>query len=274
MEQGIYEWMPLEKYHIGPGVSNSILTTIGTRSPMHVKYALENPKDPTDAQRLGQAFHTLALEPDEFHQRFYIFEGDLRSNAKKEEWAKQEKKGKLIVRAKQLEDVYGMVKAVKEHEDAHALLSEMGAVYERSVYWLDKETNLLCKVRPDIWIRRPDLRLVLDLKSCQGGANKDSWSWSRQIFNYSYHQQAAYYLEGCSKIEHNPYTGFGWITVESEAPYGVNVFMADKEMLEIGRAIYKKNLWIYADCVEHNMWPGYECGVKTVSLPKWSKTED
>ena len=269
---GIYKWIRLEKYHGGPGVSNSILTKIGTRSPAHVKYMLENPSEPTDPQRVGEAFHTLALEPEFFRDRFHIFEGDLRSKAQKEKWQEMEDKGLIVIREAQLENVEGMVKAVREHEDAEALLDRMGAVYENSHYWIDKRTGVLCKVRPDIKIKRSDMRLVLDLKSCRGGANRDAKTWARQIADYRYHVQAAFYLEGVSISENLRYVDFGWITVESEAPYGVNVFMADENMIEEGRILYRKNLNYYVDCATQGIWPGYEEGVKTVSLPEWARS--
>ena len=266
---GIHKWMPLSKYHGGPGVSNSILTLIGTRSPLHARYAMEHPSPSTEAQRGGECFHTLTLESEFFRDRFYIFQGELRLNDKKKEWADAEEAGLIVVREIQLENVKGMVEAVRSHSDAGALLDKMGAEFEHSYYWIDKQTGLLCKVRPDIKINRPDLKLIVDLKSCRAGANKDEYSWVRQIVDYRYHVQAGYYLEGVSKTEGIDYLGFCWITVESEPPYGVNIFMADKNMLDIGRAIFRRDLNTYAECVKLNMWPGYEEGIKTVSLPEW-----
>ena len=271
-QPGIYEWMPLQHYHDGAGVSNSILNLIGNRSPMHVKYRADNPQEPTDPQRVGECFHTLTLEPEHFRGRFHIFEGDLRSKAKKEEFAEAEGKGLIVIREKQLENVQGMVKAVHGHEDAGPLLDKLGAVFEHSYYWIDPLTKALCKVRPDIKIHRPDLRLIVDLKSCRAGSNRNKYSWARQIADYNYHQQAALYLEGVSRVDKVPYLGFAWITVESEAPYGVNVFMADENMIEEGRILYRKNLNYYVDCATQGIWPGYEEGVKTVSLPEWARS--
>ena len=266
---GVYNWMPLNDYHAGPGVSNSVLTAIGTRSPEHCKYQLEHQEPPTDPQRVGEAFHTLVLEPHLFRDRFFMFMGDLRSKAQKELWAEAEAKGLIVVREKQLDNVLGMVKAVREHPDADPLLYKMEAEFEKSVYWIDQKTGLLCKVRPDIVPRHSILNAIGDLKSCRPGVNRDPRSWAKQIGMYRYHVQAGLYLEGCTEAMQRPYLGFYWITVESEAPYGVNVFMADKEMIAEGRRIFRTDLNIYADCVNQNMWPGYEEGVTTVRLSKW-----
>ena len=266
---GVYNWIPLDTYHKGPGFSNSQLTLVGTRSPAHVKHKMDNPDPPTDSQRLGEAFHCLTLEPHLFRDRFYIFEGTLKSNDKKKEWADAEEVGLIVIRENQLENVKGMVEAVRAHEDAQPLLEEMEAVYEQSVYWKDPATGLLCKVRPDIVPKYEILNAIGDLKSCRAGANRSAESWGRQIGMYRYHVQAAYYLEGCRRAWKRDYLGFFWITVESEPPYGVNVFMADREMIEEGRRVFRRDLNILGECVKLNMWPGYEEGVKTVSLLPW-----
>jgi len=269
---GIHKWKPLQEYHAGPGVSNSILTLLATRSPAHVKYKMDNPDPYTDPQRVGEAFHNLTLEPEFFRDRFYIFEGELRSEAKKKEWQEAEEAGLIVVRDEQLENTKGMVKAVQEHEDAATLLERMGAEYEQSVYWMDPRTGLLCKVRPDIMIKRDKTRILVDLKSCRPGANKDPYTWSRQIADYRYHVQAALYLDGVSHATGYPFETFLWITCESEAPYGVNVFMASKEMLAEGKAVYRRDLNLYADCVNQDLWPSYEEGIKEVRLPKWARS--
>ena len=266
---GVYDWLPLDHYHKGPGFSNSQLTLVGTRSPAHVKHAMDNPSPSTDAQRTGEAFHCLTLEPHLFRDRFYLFEGDLRSKAKKEEWAEAEEKGLIVLREKQLENVKGMGQAVRDHPDAQPLLYEMKAQFEKSVYWKDSFTGLLCKVRPDIVPDYDILNAIGDLKSCRAGANRNAETWGRQIGMYRYHVQAAYYLEGCRKAWNRDYLGFYWITVESEAPYGVNVYMADREMIEEGRRVFRRDLNVLGECVKQNMWPGYEEGVKTVSLLPW-----
>ena len=272
MKPGIYPWMPNQKYHDGPGVSNSDLTTLGTRSPAHYKYKKENPTEPTDAMNVGQAFHTLTLEPHKFTDRFHIFQGEKRSKEKKEEWAAAEGSGKTVIREAKLEDVSGMVKAIRAHDDAAALLDKMDSQYEKSLYWLDRRSGALCKVRPDIMPDPNIIPALVDLKSCQPGANRETVSWSRQVGKFRYHVQAAYYLEGARKATGIDYKTFIWITVESEAPYGINVFQASREMLAEGQAVYRRDLDLYADCLRQNLWPSYEEGVKTVNLMPWDKS--
>jgi hypothetical protein len=71
---GIYD-LCIEDYHHGPGISRSGLIEL-KRSPYHYWYRYLNPdykpETATLAQILGNALHTLILEPNEFEKRYFV----------------------------------------------------------------------------------------------------------------------------------------------------------------------------------------------------------
>ena len=73
MKPGIYDNIPNETYHGGPGISKSGLDIVH-RSPMHYQFARSaaNDNQPTPAQALGTAFHALLLEPEVFTAQYCV----------------------------------------------------------------------------------------------------------------------------------------------------------------------------------------------------------
>lgn len=71
MQPGVYPDLSNEEYHGGPGISKSGLDLIH-RSPLHYRAAktAANDNEPTSAQFIGTAFHSLVLEPEKFSQLY------------------------------------------------------------------------------------------------------------------------------------------------------------------------------------------------------------
>jgi exodeoxyribonuclease VIII len=71
MQPGVYPNLTNEEYHGGPGISKSGLDLIH-RSPLHYRAAktAANDNEPTAAQAIGTAFHSLLLEPESFAQLY------------------------------------------------------------------------------------------------------------------------------------------------------------------------------------------------------------
>lgn len=75
MNEGVFYNLSNAEYHAGAGVNKSLLDIVA-QSPAHAKYAIdnraENDNEPTTAQLLGSAFHTLALEPHIFNSQYAV----------------------------------------------------------------------------------------------------------------------------------------------------------------------------------------------------------
>lgn len=73
MKAGIYSGIPNADYHGGPGISKSGLDLIN-RSPLHYRAVVtaENDNQPTAAQAIGTAAHSLILEPEQFVKEYCL----------------------------------------------------------------------------------------------------------------------------------------------------------------------------------------------------------
>lgn len=74
MKPGIYPNISNADYHGGEGVSNSMLSVLREKSPMHLKALRDaaNDNEPTAAMRIGTAFHMMVLEPDVFNESYVL----------------------------------------------------------------------------------------------------------------------------------------------------------------------------------------------------------
>lgn len=256
--------MTLEQYHRTDAMSKGKLDKIAI-SPLHYKHSLANPSSPTPEMILGAAYHLKALEPESF-DRYYVAAPEInrRTNVGKEEWAEFEKanEGKTLLTHEQLTLIDEMLVELYKHPTAIKLLS--GGVAEDSLF--AEIDGIKAKCRPDY--KRPDLSCLIDLKTTVDA----SWlGFSKAIANFKYDVQAAWYLDVASLAEQVNYEQFVFICQEKKPPYAVAIYVADNEMIEIGREKYRELLLTYQDCLDNDSWPGYPQVVQVISLPGWAK---
>lgn len=145
--------------------------------------------------------------------------------------------------------------------------------------------------------------VVVDVKTTED-ASPDGFA--KSIANWRYHTQHPYYLDGLreairqgniaeadlpkGEAEVSAYwvdeaTGelcrcrpdfwrgrpdkFVFLAVEKKAPYAVGVYLLDGESVALGRAEYRADLNLYADCRKSGEWPAYSDLVQTISIPQW-----
>lgn len=158
----------------------------------------------------------------------------------------------------------------KQAEDmAHNVMVIAGdllsnGIAEESFFVEDEEFGITRKCRPDY--QRRAIKTVLDLKTTNEG---DSHSFAKSISKFSYHRQAAWYLDTLNMAGLN-FHKFVFITVESNYPYMVDILEIDQDSIQIGRDEYRKYLFID----KHYKDIGFcENFVKPVSLPGWHRDE-
>ena len=108
----------------------------------------------------------------------------------------------------------------------------------------------------------PDLKTTVDA-SHRG--------FSNAIAKYGYAFQAAFYMDTFEWATGSKLEGFGFVAVESKAPYNVMCYRLDDESIEIGRSQYRAALNKYAECLESGVWHGYDdCELEMlIGLPDW-----
>lgn len=267
MKPGVYEGIPNAEYHCGPGISKSGLDLVH-RSPMHYHAVVTSANDrtPTAAQELGTAAHALILEPDVFADSYVLApKFDRRTKEGKSAAAEfdEENAGKICLQPEVWEQLHDMSNAVHAHPAASALLISVPGEAEKSVYWLDPQTGVLCRCRPDWW---RDDNVIVDLKTTEDASPE---GFAKSMANYRYDVQAAYYLDGIHQATGTRPKAFVFIAVEKKPPYAVGVYVLDSESLELGRAQYQHDLRIFAECERTGEWPGYGDKIQTITLPAW-----
>lgn len=270
---GVYDGIPNALYHAGPGISKSGLDKIDI-SPGHYWEAKQHPQPPTDAMKIGSALHCLVLEPHLFDGQFIPdkYPGSYTDVAKgwREAMARQ---GFTVIRTAkapagyhdpdEYAALFRMRDAVMAHPTISVMLSQDG-IAERTFYWIDPETRVLCKCRPD-WIDFVN-DLCVDLKSTQSAGFSD---FADSVVKYRYHVQAAFYLDGLDRCGHRP-SDFVFAAVEKRRPHGACPYRLTPEDRQIGRQNYRANLRVYAACKAANDWPIYPDGrgIRTLKLPR------
>lgn len=178
------------------------------------------------------------------------------------EWT-ENNPSRIILTPETWDQLHSMANAVHSHPAAGALLTGCPGEAEKSVYWNDAITGVLCRCRPDWW---RDDNVIVDLKTTEDASPE---GFAKSMANYRYDVQAAYYLDGVQQATGKRPKAFVFIAVEKKPPYGVGVYVLDSDSLELGRAQYQHDLRIYAECVRTGEWPGYGDKIQTISLPAW-----
>jgi len=260
---GVYD-ISNDEYHGSDGISRSKLMLLD-KSPYHFWYEAisgkAQKKEPTPSMIIGSLFHTLLLEPDKFDSEYILSPRiDRRTTKGKEDWEIfQSCIGKrTVITDEYFDKAKTMAEQIREHEIVQTLLDE--ALFEKSIFWTDKETGLQFKTRPDIW----SSKMVVDLKTT---CDANSFNFSRSALNYGYFIQAGMAYEGCKALG-KPFDMFVILACEKEAPHVPAVFMMDDEALKFGVEqfnTYKRKL---KACFDSGKWPGYS--VQELSIPKYA----
>lgn len=255
-----------EAYHKSIGMSRSSLVHM-LRSPQYFQFKKSEPMEPSKAMLFGSAVHKAFLEPELFEQEYAVApKVDKRTSKGKEAWASFEynNRGKKLIDQDDCEAIQGMMTALKKHSYVSKLLGLIQKAHiEVSAYTTIEE--VLCKSRADLMI--PEMGMLIDLKTTSDARPHE---FQRSVADYMYHVQGAYYLDVFSKATGIKFDKFLFICVEKEAPFGVQVYVADPEMIEVGRFEYQNALISYKDCLEKNEWPSYDEKVLNLSLPTWA----
>lgn len=263
----VIEDLSNEAYHSPecPGVSKSDLDLI-SRSPLHYVHAKTAPKNETDAMTLGSLVHCLILEPHKVNDLYAVApDVDRRTKAGKEEYTQfiEESHGKTIINTDQMKLALEMKNAVANSITATQLLSN--AKIETSAFALDHETGVIKKCRPDAAIIED--RILIDLKTCNDASINE---FRRQIVNYNYDKQAAYYLNVYSEATGVKFDTFIFICVEKVAPFGVGIYMINDACLEAGEKLFRRDLESYRKTFENattvKSIGGYPDMVQTIDM--------
>lgn len=279
---GIFSGIPNAAYHAdNSSYSSSIVKLMDV--PAEARYRMDNPSEYKECYRIGSAIHKHILEPADFKAEFLTgIDCPRRSNADRHEWAQwfyanggdgdhivshpaarwnelfEAQSNKHMVTPKEIKEIGLMAESVKSNANAIRLLE--GGSPEQSVYWIDDETELKLRCRPDY-----KNSFCSDLKSCQSAR---PGAVSREIYNRGYHISAAMYTDGLLQAT-GDYHPFLFIFIEKTAPYLCAVYGIDDESKEYAWGEYRRLVTRLAECLDKGEWPGHEDNL-SISLPAYA----
>jgi len=257
-------------YRKEAGVNQSSLKKI-LDSPAHYQAALKFKMIPTPAMEMGTAAHCLVLDGEEAFNGAYIKKPDGLSLATKQgkEW-KASVGRKKVLNSGGKDDpwnsVQGMAESLRRLQWYSGTDSEYIKRNEVSIYW--DWMGVRCKARLDSVL--VDEGIVLDLKTTD---TVDSELFTKKVVGLGYDFQAAFYAKAAEVAYGKPFR-FLFAAVERKAPYTVDLFEVDEEMMAEGLKKCDSAIRIYADCMEKGEWPNREPLIHQLSYPSWYKAYD
>ena len=263
---GIYPGVSFEEYKSWDAINNSLLEIILELTPAHARDYLDNPPDLTDAFRVGQAQHTLILEPGEFEKRYAVRpECDRRTKEGKAIYADflDNLNGKTEITEQELSIIRAMDGKLKSKEFIINYV-ERGQP-EVCIVWQDERTGLLCKARLDYYQKQLDC--IIDLKTTIKPASLINVE--KIIARFGYYQKAAFYCDGLFALTDNM-PSFVFVFLEKNSPYECRALQLGDNSIIAGRKAYRKALKIYSTCLKSNRWPGWPDEVDIVEMPQWA----
>lgn len=262
-----------EEYHADKGiVGHSGLVRI-LRSPEHFKHYMTAPFKETDTLKFGTALHCAYLEPERFKDAYMevpkIDKRTKEGKLKAEEYEKAAQ-GKVLLDSDDMHAVQAILKKIGEHVKATSL--RIQSVTEKSYFWSDDDTGIMCRIRCDMVVidENGQIVAIIDLKTT---ADASKAAFRRSIDDYGYDLQAAFYTDAV-KLAIGRDVPFYFLTVESAAPHSVALYRIGQESIEVGRRKYRMALQLLEWCTKNDSWPGYQpqpfCEEEVIDLPEWS----
>jgi hypothetical protein len=262
-EAGIYE-MPAARYHADPvavpSLSASVARIMTMQTARHGQHAHPRfrpdyqPKESTEAQREGEALHSLILDRED-RLRVLRFP-DYKTKKAQEAHALALFDGLIPVKHERAVELRHAAAAVRAQLDAHPEDSDAftDGKPERVLVWPEETQygRIWCRSRVD-WIGR---RWLDDLKSVDGQHGAHPEEWSASMRREGRLVQSPFYLRGARALGLNP-QGFRWIIFERSAPFALSTVSLDPELTEYAEKQVEAALDMWGRGIHTGEWPGY-----------------
>jgi exodeoxyribonuclease VIII len=275
--------MPFADYLAVDAFSNSDMTLLA-RSAWHWKNRV--PVKQTRAMLCGSLAHCAQLEPNALSERYVFVPENAPRKPTDAQWnAKQSNESSMAAKEwwSEFLDNIGERETVTAEEFAITRL-QLAAIAaeptlaellsrgysECSIFWVDKETGVYCKARPDHVHPVGNTRRVklLDLKST---ADESPSGFGRAAARLGYHRQDAQYTAGFEAATGLKVEAFVFAAVTSAPPVLAVPYILTDEIREQARDERRELLELYARCQRADHWPPYGTGLQMLDFPAYAK---
>lgn len=284
-EPGVYENVSFETYQAIDAVNVSSLKP-WLISPRYARWRENNPPD-TDSLKLGRAVHAYLFEHDTFHNRYASLDDtalieevlakrpDLKvvrsSKEYKESFARWEEMNlhKTILKWDEMQKVIASRRAFFDHPESKTVNLDTEKA-ELTIVWFDRELGVLCKMRLDLF--DPRSGRGLDLKSL--AKRPTVRVVERQIIDYGYHMQHAFYLRGIRAMDLHQAPTLRFVFLQLGDEFDVTWADPTEDMLTQGWLDVVRAFDAMVRAKKTGQYPGVHPDPVQVSLPAWAFDAD
>lgn len=263
MKPGVHK-VSLAEYLAHPALSSSGARKLLPPScPALFHYERSNPIQATSEMEFGSVTHELLF--GDGHGYVVLEYDSYRTKAAQSDAAAARAQGVIPILEHDMAVARAMVAVLRAHPTAGKAIS--GGKSEQTLIWDDKDTGVQCRARVDhMKYNRKGRLLAVDYKT---STSADKEKIGKASWDYGYAQQDDWYRAGIRALGLDTDPGFLLITQMKEAPYLVTVGQYDEMSLAIAHELNRRALQIFAECTERGVWPGFDDGIATLSLPGW-----
>lgn len=274
MEPGLYPDMNRPEYDAELALNYSTIKIAHEKSMMHAYEKLLNPTESTADQVIGQALHTLILEPEHFTARFAPMpvnsKGTKLSRATADgaiAWDRfdDEHEGKHAIKSSKIAELMVMRENVMRHPVAKAMI-ENATYRETSFFWDHPEYDFECKGQFDLLTEWEGWSYCVDVKSTKDASPA---GFEQEIAKYSYMIQHVWYLEGLNQIAAAD-RRFAYIAFEKTHPFPVCIHELDPLNVFEGKFRCDEIAAKWDRALDDGKFPGYPGGVNVALAKRWA----
>lgn len=271
---GVYEISEAE-YHADPVPGRSLSST-GARKllppscPALFRHEQLNPPAPKREFDIGHAAHKLVLGVGS--DLIVVDAPDWRTKDAQTQRKAAYQAGAVPVLRHEFNQVKAMAEVIRQHPVASYLFNPDNGDPEQTLIWQDHLTGIWRRARLD-WLPAtgPGRLIVADYKTT---TNAHPEAIQKAVYQYGYHQQAAWYLDGIRELGIAEQPAMVFVFQEKTPPYLITAVDLDTAALRIGNARNRLAIEVYRDCVEAGVWPAHALDIETISLPGWADREE
>lgn len=239
------------------------------------------PQEQTDALRLGSAFHDALLLPERWDDAdCYHFTPLGFSRSKTKAMAGEiaaadaaAADGCTVLSLEERLQIDFMVKSMRANPLIDAVLSNGQA--EVTLAYQDAETGVWVRARPD-WLLN-DKRYGINVKTA---ADASHHGFQADVTKYRYFMSAALELDAIEAVFGIRPGNYLHPVIEKPAKgwqpgdyLPVALWELPAEDIEYGRALNRRALRIFADCLSADRWPGYADEPALCGVSGWARKE-
>ena len=239
MKTGIHVNIGIEEYHADKTIVSSSGLKQAKLSSRHFARYVQVESEKKLTLDFGNAFEIALMDAvnktKEFERTCLVFDDTKRPEKDKGITSKinQARKKEIISNDKYVipkngdkeskEALDQMVQSIMSEPVISQRLTKVD--YQKSFVWIDKETGVKCKTRPDIAINRQ--KILVDIKTTKDASPN---GFARECANYDYPLQAVMQIEGVINTGYfDKVDEYFWLAIEKTPPYNAVLYVLRDE---------------------------------------------